>query len=52
MAQTAMGDAAAALGMKDEARTAWTAAMNEAKKFERDAQVSCAPDLEEKLTKL
>jgi 4-amino-4-deoxy-L-arabinose transferase-like glycosyltransferase len=52
MAQTALGDAAAALGMKDEARAAWTAAMNEAKKLEPDAQVSYVPDLEGKLAKL
>jgi 4-amino-4-deoxy-L-arabinose transferase-like glycosyltransferase len=52
MAQTALGDASAALGMKAEARTAWTAALNEAKKLEPDAQVSYSPDLEQKLAKL
>jgi 4-amino-4-deoxy-L-arabinose transferase-like glycosyltransferase len=52
MAQTALGDASAALGMKNEARAAWTAAMNEAKKLEPDAQVSYVPDLEGKLAKL
>lgn len=52
MAQTARGDVASALGLKDEARTAWTAALNEAKKLEPDAQVSYVPDLEGKLAKL
>lgn len=52
MSQTALGNAAAALGMKDEARTAWTAALTEAKKLEPDAQVSYVPELEEKLAKL
>ncbi|HEY2857002.1 MAG TPA: glycosyltransferase family 39 protein [Terracidiphilus sp.] len=52
MSQTARGDAAAALGMKDEARAAWTAALNEAKKLEPDAQPSYVPDLEGKLAKL
>ena len=52
MSQTALGNAAAALGMKDEAREAWTAALTEAKKLEPDAQVSYVPELEEKLSKL
>jgi 4-amino-4-deoxy-L-arabinose transferase-like glycosyltransferase len=52
MAQRALGDAAAAMGMKDEARAAWTAAMNEAKKLEPDAQISYVPELEKKLAKL
>ena len=52
MSQTALGDASAALGMKDEARKAWMAALVEAKKLEPDAQVSYVPDLEEKLAKL
>jgi 4-amino-4-deoxy-L-arabinose transferase-like glycosyltransferase len=52
MAQTARGDAAGALGMKDEARKAWTAALTEAKKLEPDAQVSYVPELEGKLAKL
>jgi hypothetical protein len=52
MSQTALGNAAAAMGMKDEARTAWTAALVEAKKLEPDAQVSYVPELEEKLSKL
>jgi 4-amino-4-deoxy-L-arabinose transferase-like glycosyltransferase len=52
MSQTALGNAAAALGMKDEAREAWTAALTEAKKLEPDAQVSYVPELEAKLSKL
>jgi Tfp pilus assembly protein PilF len=52
MAQTALGDATSALGMKNEARAAWTAALNEAKKLEPDAQVSYVPELEGKLGKL
>ena len=52
MAQTALGDAAGALGMKDEARKAWTAALDEAKKLETDAQPSYVPELEGKLAKL
>lgn len=50
--QTALGNASAALGRKDEARTAWTAALNEAKKLEPDAQPSYVPELEAKLKKL
>ena len=50
--QTALGNASAALGMKDDARKAWTAALAEAKKLEPDAQVSYVPELEEKLGKL
>ena len=52
MSQTALGDASAALGMKEEARTAWTAALTEAKTLEPDAQISYVPDLEAKLSKL
>jgi hypothetical protein len=51
MAQTARGDVANAAGLKEEARAAWTAALNEAKKLEPDAQVSYVPDLEGKLAK-
>jgi 4-amino-4-deoxy-L-arabinose transferase-like glycosyltransferase len=50
--QTARGDAAAALGQKDEARAAWTAAIAIAGKMEPDAQPSFVPDLEAKLGKL
>jgi 4-amino-4-deoxy-L-arabinose transferase-like glycosyltransferase len=50
--QTVLGDAAAASGQKDEARAAWTAALNAAKQLEPDAQPSYAPDLEAKLKKL
>ena len=52
MSQTALGDSAAALGQKDEARKAWQAALVEAKKLEPDAQLSYVPDLEGKLKKL
>jgi 4-amino-4-deoxy-L-arabinose transferase-like glycosyltransferase len=52
MSQTALGDASAALGMKDEARKAWTAALIEAKTLEPDAQVSYVPELEAKLSNL
>jgi 4-amino-4-deoxy-L-arabinose transferase-like glycosyltransferase len=47
--QTALGDAAAALSHKDEARKAWEAALASARQLEPDAQVSYVPDLEEKL---
>jgi predicted negative regulator of RcsB-dependent stress response len=50
--QTTLGDAAAAAGQKDEARAAWTAALNAAKQLEPDAQPSYVPDLEAKLKKL
>jgi hypothetical protein len=52
MSETALGDAAAAMGQKEEARKAWEAALVEAKKLEPDAQVSYVPDLEGKLAKL
>lgn len=50
--QTALGDAAVALGHKDEARQAWQAAIDSAKHLEPDAQVSYIPDLEAKLKRL
>lgn len=50
--QTALGDVAAAMGKKDEARMAWEAAIASAKQLEPDAQVSYVPDLEGKLRKL
>lgn len=52
MSQTVLGDAASALGQKDEARAAWAAALTEAKKLEPDAQPSYVPSLEAKLKKL
>ena len=52
MSQTVLGDTAAALGRKEEAREAWTAALKSARKLEPDAQLSYVPDLEEKLKKL
>jgi hypothetical protein len=52
IAQTALGDAAAALGQKDEAHTAWTAAISNAHALEPDAQESFIPQLEKKLRKI
>jgi 4-amino-4-deoxy-L-arabinose transferase-like glycosyltransferase len=52
ISQTALGDIAAALGEKAEARSAWQAAIASARRMEPDAQVSYVPDLEEKLRKL
>jgi hypothetical protein len=52
ISQTALGDVAAAMGQKDEARKAWQAALVEAKTLEPDAQTSYVPDLEGKLRKL
>jgi hypothetical protein len=52
MSETALGDSAAALGQKDEARKAWQAALASARQLEPDAQVSYVPDLEAKLGKL
>jgi len=50
--QTALGDAASALGQKDEARRAYQTAIDSARNLEPDAQVSYIPDLEKKLRKL
>jgi Tfp pilus assembly protein PilF len=52
VSQTALGDIAAALGHKDEARQAWQAAISSAKQLEPDAQVSYIPGLESKLNRL
>ncbi|MGD0631100.1 MAG: glycosyltransferase family 39 protein [Terracidiphilus sp.] len=52
ISQTALGDISAALGMKEEARRAWQAGIDSAKRLEPDAQVSYIPDLEAKLKKL
>jgi hypothetical protein len=52
MSQTALGDAAASLGQKDEARKAWQAALDSARQLEPDAQESYVPDLEGKLKRL
>jgi 4-amino-4-deoxy-L-arabinose transferase-like glycosyltransferase len=52
ISQTALGDISAALGHKDEARQAWQAAIDSAKRLEPDAQVSYIPDLEAKLKRL
>jgi 4-amino-4-deoxy-L-arabinose transferase-like glycosyltransferase len=50
--ETALGDAAAALGQKQEARSAWEAAMRAARQLEPEAQVSYLPGLEQKLRTL
>lgn len=50
--QTALGDIAAKMGQKDEARGAWLAAITSARRLEPEAQVSYIPDLEAKLKKL
>jgi tetratricopeptide (TPR) repeat protein len=52
ISETMLGDASAALGRKEEARQAWQAAIDSAKRLEPDAQVSYIPDLEAKLKKL
>ncbi|HEY1254121.1 MAG TPA: phospholipid carrier-dependent glycosyltransferase, partial [Terracidiphilus sp.] len=50
--QTALGDIAARLGLKDEARRAWGAALASARHLEPEAQSSYVPNLEDKLKKL
>jgi 4-amino-4-deoxy-L-arabinose transferase-like glycosyltransferase len=52
ISQTALGDVAAALGQKDEARKAWQSAIASARRLEPEAQPSYIPDLEAKLSKL
>jgi len=52
ISQTALGDIAARMGQKDEARKAWQAAIDSARRLEPEAQVSFIPDLEAKLKKL
>jgi 4-amino-4-deoxy-L-arabinose transferase-like glycosyltransferase len=52
ISETALGDVEAVLGQKEEARRAWQAAIDSAKRLEPDAQVSYVPDLEAKLKKL
>jgi hypothetical protein len=51
-AQATLGDAAAALGQREQARVAWEAAIGSARHLEPDAQVSYIPDLQAKLAKL
>ena len=50
--QTALGDIAASLGQKDEARKAWQTALESARQMAPDAQLSYVPDLEGKLKNL
>lgn len=50
--QTALGDISAAMGQKDEARKAWQAAIESARRMEPEAQATTIPDLEAKLKKL
>jgi hypothetical protein len=52
MSQTALGDIAALMGKKEEARAAWQAALAAARQLEPDAQASHVPGLEKKLRKL
>jgi tetratricopeptide (TPR) repeat protein len=52
LSQTALGDIAAALGRKEEARSAWKAAQASARQLEPGAQRSYLPDIEAKLKKL
>jgi hypothetical protein len=52
ISQMAHGDAAAAAGLKDEARAAWQTALKVAQRLEPEAQLSYVPDLEGKLAKL
>jgi predicted negative regulator of RcsB-dependent stress response len=47
--QTALGDAAAATGDKQMAKTAWQAAILIAQRLEPGAQASYIPDLESKI---
>jgi 4-amino-4-deoxy-L-arabinose transferase-like glycosyltransferase len=51
-AEKALGNLSAQLGQKEEARTAWTAALAAAKQLEPEAGAGYIPDLEEKLKKL
>jgi predicted negative regulator of RcsB-dependent stress response len=50
--QTALGDAAAAVGDKQMAVTAWQAALQIAQRLEPGAQSSYIPDLESKIKRL
>ena len=50
--QTALGNVAAAAGQKDEARTAWTAALALAQKLEPDEKQEQVQQLEKSLSKL
>jgi 4-amino-4-deoxy-L-arabinose transferase-like glycosyltransferase len=51
-AQSAHGNVAAMLGQKDEARTAWQAALASARQLEPDAQNGYVPGLEARLKRL
>lgn len=50
--QTALGNIAAAMGQKDEARKAWEAALASARTLTPVEQAAVAPELEEKLKKM
>jgi len=52
MAQTALGDSAAAAGDKATAKTAYAAAIEAARRLEPDAQPDFLPGLESKISKL
>lgn len=49
---TALGDVSAAMGMKDDARTAWTKALAVAQTLDAEGQAATVPELQEKLKKL
>ena len=51
-AQNTLGNLAAHLGHKDEARTAWQAALAAAKQLEPDAGAGYIADIDAKLKKL
>jgi Dolichyl-phosphate-mannose-protein mannosyltransferase len=51
-AQVTLGNVAARMGQKDEARKAWTAALAAAKQLDADAGAGIIADLENKLKKL
>jgi hypothetical protein len=50
--QTALGDVSAAMGMKDDARAAWTKAIAIAQTMSAEDQAATVPELQEKLKKL
>lgn len=52
VSQTARGDAAVAIGAKNEARAAWKEAIASAQHMDSEAQKSYIPDLERKLQRL
>jgi Flp pilus assembly protein TadD len=51
-AQNALGNIAAELGQKDEARKAWQAALTDAKQLQPDAAAGYIRDIDAKMKKL